>query len=99
MQKSVNKSSDKEVILVTSTTNGPNITNQKANLLSTFLQVYSIAIYLVVWGISFTKRHFSASVDWTSAHILGIIDSDVHTDVNSAVNSDVTYVPLRCTQL
>ena len=41
--------------------------------------------------------------DWTSAHILGIIDSDVHsdvdTDVDSAVNSDVTYVLLRCTQL
>ena len=27
--------------------------------------------------------------DWTSAHILGIIDSDVHSDVDTAVDSDV----------
>ena len=43
VQKSVNKSSDKEVILVISTTNGPNITYQKSEKRSKVSQVHFIA--------------------------------------------------------
>ena len=62
MKKSVYKTSEQEVILVISTTNGPNITNQKALVHSSFLQVYYIAIYLVLGGILSGKRRFSAIV-------------------------------------
>ena len=60
-------SSHEEVILVISTTNGPNITFQKEFGSSTLLQVHFIAIYLAVQGILNTKCRFSASVQWERA--------------------------------